>query len=98
MISNMHMGELCRKGNWMDVSTMTVGDLFIEDNYDWVNDEEAVVFSRIEELIRNFIKDNGKKPTKIYVGNDEEMQSYLLWFSSSYGLKSEPTKKTTYLE
>ena len=48
----------------MDISTMTVGDLFMEDNYDWVNDEEAVAFSRIEELIRNFIKTNGKKPTK----------------------------------
>jgi len=94
----MHMGELCRKENKMDISTMTVGDLFMEDNYDWVNDEEAVAFSRIEELIRNFIKTNGKKPTKIYVGNDEEIQSYLLWFSASYGLKSEPTKKTTYLE
>ena len=35
----MHMGELCRKENKMDISTMTVGDLFMEDNYDWVNDE-----------------------------------------------------------
>ena len=43
----------------MDISTMTVGDLFMEDNYDWVNDEEAVAFSRIEELIRKFTKDNG---------------------------------------
>ena len=82
----------------MDISTMTVGDLFMEDNYDWVNDEEAVAFTRIEGLIRDFTKNNGKKPTKIYVGNDEEIQSYLLWFSSSYGLKSEPTEKATYLE
>jgi hypothetical protein len=98
MTSNMRMEELRRKENWMDISTMTVGDLFVEDNYDWVNDEEAVAFTRIEDLIRDFTKTNGKKPTKIYVGNDEEIQSYLLWFSSSYGLKSEPTKKTTYLE
>ena len=82
----------------MDFSTMTVGDLFMEDNYDWVNDEEAVAFTRIEGLIRDFTKTNGKKPTKIYVGNDEEIQSYLLWFSASYGLKSEPTEKATYLE
>ena len=82
----------------MDISTMTVGDLFMEDNYDWVNDEEAMAFNRIEELIRDFTKTNGKKSTKIYVGNDEEIQSYLLWFSASYGLKSEPTEKITYLE
>ena len=82
----------------MDISTMTVGDLFMEDNFDWVNDEEAVAFNRIEELIREFKKDNGRRPTKIYVSNDEELQSYLMWFSSSYGLKSERTEKGTYLE
>ena len=43
----------------MDISTMTVGDLFMEDNYDWVNDEEAMAFNRIEELIRDFTKTNG---------------------------------------
>ena len=64
----------------MDISTMTVGDLFMEDNYDWVNDEEAVAFTRIEGLIRDFTKTNGKKPTKIYVGNDEEIQSYYCGF------------------
>ena len=82
----------------MDISTMTVGDLFMEDNFDWVNDEEAVAFNRIEELIREFKKDNGRRPTKIYVSNNEELQSYLMWFSSSYGLKSERTEKGTYLE
>jgi len=82
----------------MDISTMTVGDLFMEDNYDWVNDEEAMAFNRIEELIREFKKDNGRRPTKIYVSNNEELQSYLMWFSSSYGLKSERTEKGTYLE
>tara|TARA_Y100001963_G_scaffold158724_1_gene259414 strand:+ start:228 stop:476 length:249 start_codon:yes stop_codon:yes gene_type:complete len=82
----------------MDISTMTVGDLFMEDNFDWVNDEEAMAFNRIEELIREFKKDNGRSPTKIYVSNNEELQSYLMWFSSSYGLKSERTEKGTYLE
>ena len=82
----------------MDISTMTVGDLFMEDNFDWVNDEEAMAFNRIEELIREFKKDNGRRPTKIYVSNNEELQSYLMWFSSSYGLKSERTEKGTYLE
>tara|TARA_Y100000593_G_scaffold89423_1_gene173650 strand:+ start:436 stop:684 length:249 start_codon:yes stop_codon:yes gene_type:complete len=82
----------------MDISTMTVGDLFMEDNFDWVNDEEALAFTKIEDLIREFTKDNGRKPTKIYVSDSEELQSYLLWFALSYGLKSETTKKLTYLE
>ena len=82
----------------MDINTMTVGDLFMEDNFDWVNDEEAVAFTKIEDLIREFAKNNGRKPTKIYVNESEELQSYLLWFSSSYGLKAESTKKSTYLE
>ena len=82
----------------MDISTMTVGDLFMEDNFDWVNDEEAMAFNRMEELIREFKKDNGRSPTKIYVSNNEELQSYLMWFSASYGLTSERTEKGTYLE
>tara|TARA_Y100001951_G_C11075601_1_gene148494 strand:- start:92 stop:337 length:246 start_codon:yes stop_codon:yes gene_type:complete len=81
----------------MDFNTMTVGDLFIE-NQDWVNDEEALVFTRIQDLIREFIKTNGKRPTKLYVGNDEEFQSYLLWFAGSFKLQSTRTEKTTYLE
>ena len=47
----------------MITSVLTVGDLFME-NDDWVNDEEAQVFQRIEDLIREFKKDNlFKKPT-----------------------------------
>ena len=82
----------------MDISTMTVGDLFMEDNFDWVNDEEAMAFSRIEELIRDFKKDNGRSPTKIYVSDSEDNQSYLLWFGKSFNLETERTKKATYLE
>tara|TARA_R100000742_G_C4208614_1_gene35632 strand:- start:293 stop:541 length:249 start_codon:yes stop_codon:yes gene_type:complete len=79
-------------------SVLTVGDLFVEDNYDWVNDEEASVFQRIEELIREFKKDNvGVKPTVLYVNQDEETQSYLMWFAGTYGLKSEVTTGVTHV-
>ena len=44
----------------MLASVLTVGDLFME-NDDWVNDEEAQVFQRIEDLIREFKKDNPLK-------------------------------------
>lgn len=82
----------------MDSDLQTVGDLFIEDNFSWVNDEEAVAFDRLEELIREFKKDTGRKPTKIYVSDSEELQSYLLWFSKTYGLESYRTKKVTYVQ
>ncbi len=74
-----------------------VSDLF-EETQDWVNDEEALAFHKIEDMIRDFIKNNGKKPTKIYVSDSEELQSYLLWFAKSYNLQSESTKESTYLE
>lgn len=79
----------------MLANVLTVGDLFME-NDDWVNDEEAQVFQRIEDLIREFKKDNPlKTPTTLYVNTEEETQSYLLWFASTYNLKVEKTKGVT---
>tara|TARA_R110002110_G_scaffold242108_1_gene458425 strand:- start:428 stop:676 length:249 start_codon:yes stop_codon:yes gene_type:complete len=79
----------------MFASVLTVGDLFME-NDDWVNDEEAQVFQRIEDLIREFKEDNlFKKPTILYVNNSEETQSYLMWFASTYNLTSKKTKGVT---
>jgi hypothetical protein len=79
----------------MFASVLTVGDLFME-NDDWVNDEEAQVFQRIEDLIREFKKDNPlKKPTTLYVNDSEETQSYLMWFASTYKLKAKKTKGVT---
>ena len=79
----------------MLASVLTVGDLFME-NDDWVNDEEAQVFQRIEDLIREFKKDNlFKKPTTLYINNEEETQSYLMWFASTYKLKAEKTDGVT---
>ena len=76
---------------------LTVGDLFME-NDDWVNDEEASVFQRIEELIHEFKKDNnGKKPTMLYINKEEELQSYFMWFASTYGLKAEKTTGVTHV-
>ena len=79
------------------INAENVPDLF-EETEDWVNDEEALAFQKIEDMVRDFTKDNGRKPTKIYVSNSEESQSYLLWFAKSYNLKSEATEKVTYLE
>ena len=81
----------------MITSVLTVGDLFVE-NDDWVNDEEAQVFQRIEELIREYKKDNyGRKPTMLYINKEEELQSYFMWFASTYGLKAEKTGGVTHV-
>ena len=75
---------------------LTVGDLFME-NDDWVNNEEALVFQKIEDLIRGYKKDNGKRPTVLYINKDEELQSYFMWFASTYGLKAEKTNGMTHV-
>ncbi len=74
----------------------TVGDLF-EETDDWINDEEAMAVDKILQLIDEYTIDTGKKPTIIYIGDNEELQSYLLWFSSYYGLKAKKTKGETYV-
>jgi hypothetical protein len=55
----------------MHSDVLTIGDLFEEDNFSWVNDEEAMAFSKIEELIYQFKIDYGKRPTTIYVSDSE---------------------------
>ena len=75
---------------------LTVGDLFME-NDDWVNNEEALVFQKIEDLIREYKKDNGKRPTVLYISKNEELQSYFMWFASTYGLKYEKTNGMTHV-
>jgi len=77
--------------------TMVIGDLF-EETEDWVDDEEALTFTHIEDLIREFIINNNRRPTKLYVSDNEEYQSYLLWFGKSFNLETERTKKVTYLK
>ena len=59
----------------MHSDVLTIGDLFEEDNFSWVNDEEAMAFSKIEELIYQFKIDYGKRPTTIYVSDSEESES-----------------------
>jgi hypothetical protein len=75
---------------------LTVGDLFME-NDDWVNNEEALVFQKIEDLIREYKKDNGKRPTVLHISENEELQSYYMWFASTYGLKAEKTNGVTHV-
>ena len=82
----------------MNVKTMAdYCEFLFKENDDWVNDEEAQVFQRIEDLIREYKKDSGKRPTILYVSENEELQSYLVWFSSTYGLKHKKTDGMTHV-
>ena len=82
----------------MNVKTMAdYCEFLFKENDDWVNDEEAQVFQRIEDLIREYKKDSGKRPTTLYVSENEELQSYLVWFSSTYGLKHKKTDGMTHV-
>ena len=51
-------------------------------------------------ILKNIISivNNNKRPTKLYVSDSEDNQSYLLWFGKSFNLETERTKKATYLE
>ena len=74
----------------------TIGDLF-EETDDWVNDEEAGALQRIVELKHDYIKDTGKQPTVIFICDKEELQSYMMWFAPSYGLKPVKTEGDTFV-
>ena len=64
------------------MTVKTVADLF-EETDDW--------------LVNDYIAGTGRKPTRLYVGNNEELQSYMLWFASYYGLEAEKTTGDTYV-
>ena len=74
----------------------TVSDLF-EETDDWLNDEEALALEKIDELKNEYKENTGKWPTIIYVGDNEELQSYMLWFAPYYGLKSARTEGDTFV-
>ena len=78
------------------MTVKTVADLF-EETDDWLNDEEAMAMDKLFTLVNDYIADTGRKPTRLYVGNNEELQSYMLWFASYYGLKAKKTKGETYV-
>ena len=78
------------------MTVKTVADLF-EETDDWLNDEEAMAMDKLFTLVNDYVADTGRKPTRLYVGNNEELQSYMLWFASYYGLEAEKTTGDTYV-
>ncbi len=65
--------------------------LLDEELNDWGNDEQEKAYDMLQSLKQNF----EGIPSKLYINEDEELQSYLMWFARMEGLSYETTKKET---
>ena len=50
-------------------------------------DEKSQATVIVDKFIKEFINKYGKSPTTIYISDEEELQSYIMWVSMIYGLK-----------
>jgi|GEM_PF-2068961 len=67
----------------------------IDSEYD---DEQVKAYDFFEKLLKEF--NNGsdvRKPIKLLINKDYELQSYLMWFARSHGIAAELTNKKTQL-
>ncbi len=58
---------------------------------DWGNDEQEEAYDKLQQLKQDF----EGTPTKLYINNNEELQSYLMWFARMEGLPYEITDGET---
>ena len=58
---------------------------------DWGKDEQEEAYDKLQSLKQDF----GGVPTKLYINEDEELQSYLMWFASMENLSYELTEGET---
>ena len=49
-------------------------------------------------MITKFQEAHGREPTKLYVSDDNELQSVLMYSANTLGLEYDRTQKKTYLE
>ena len=52
---------------------------------DWGNDEQEQAYDMLQLLKQEF----EGEPSKLYINEDEELQSYLMWFARLEGLPYE---------
>ena len=64
-----------------------------KDIDDWGKDEQEEAYDKLQLLKQNF----EGIPSRLYINEDEELQSYLMWFARMEGLSYETTKKETRL-
>ena len=70
---------------------MTEIPLLDEELNDWGNDEQEKAYDMLQSLKQNF----EGIPSKLYINEDEELQSYLMWFARMEHLPYEITEKET---
>ena len=58
---------------------------------DWGNDEQEEAYDKLQQLKQDF----EGSPTKLYINNNEELQSYMMWFARMDGLPYEMTDGET---
>ena len=70
---------------------MTDIPLLDEELNDWGNDEQEKAYDMLQSLKQDF----EGTPSKLYINEDEELQSYLMWFARMESLPYEITEKET---
>ena len=58
---------------------------------DWGKDEQEEAYDKLQSLKQDF----GGIPTKLYINEDEELQSYIMWFARMENLPCEITDGKT---
>ena len=58
---------------------------------DWGSDEQEEAYDMLQLLKQEF----EGEPSKLYINEDEELQSYLMWFARLEGLPYEITEGET---
>ena len=58
---------------------------------DWGSDEQEEAYDMLQLLKQEF----EGEPSKLYINEDEELQSYLMWFARMEGLPYEITNGET---
>ena len=58
---------------------------------DWGDDEQEKAYDKLQQLKQDF----GGSPAILYINNNEELQSYLMWFARMEGLPYEFTNGET---
>ena len=58
---------------------------------DWGSDEQEEAYDMLQSLKQDF----EGTPSKLYINEDEELQSYLMWFARMESLPYEITEEET---
>ena len=70
---------------------MTEVPLLDKEINDWGKDEQEEAYDMLQLLKQDF----EGLPSKLYINEDEELQSYLMWFARMENLPYEITEKET---